>query len=348
MGESTIKFKVQLYIYFFLLKAIILLQIIKFSKLACDENSPFLKGKECVVSCTSEEIKNKTCQISNEKLKTQWINNIIYFSDTGQNLVYINGMTTQYNDLIILLSSFPASNKRLLYGITKEGRGYFNESKFHMMEINDPNVTGRFESEAFMVKLKTSTDDKEYILSFGKSTQFMEIYDIESNKIYFKPIMTAFLPLYDVHQISGAYIKVTSSTYNSYLIGLLAKDFTTSPPTSFLKLLKFQITSLSDTNINLEYESKQQSTYSSKMVSCYETIQKSLVCFYKYHKALHARYAFYAFNPVTGKESNEDIYTIREKENEEKFFKCTHYILEIGAFLYYTYSTDSKAIISFY
>lgn len=50
------------------------------------------------------------------------------------------------------------------------------------MEINDPNSTGRFESEAFMVKFLGSTDNKEYILSFGKEVQFMEIYDMRMKK----------------------------------------------------------------------------------------------------------------------------------------------------------------------
>jgi len=347
MEENIIKFKLKLYIYYFLFKAIILLQVIKFSKLSCDENHPFLKGKECVDSCTSEEIKNNLCEISIEKLKTQWINNIIYFKYSGQYWGYLNSMTTQFDDLIILLSTFPASNKRLLYGITKDGRGYFNESKIHMMDINDPNVLGRFESQAFMMKLKEN-NNKEYILSFGKATQFMEIYDIESNKIYFKPIRTSFLELYDVHQISGAYVKITSNSYNSYLIGLLAKDFTGSTPTSFLILLTFQITSLSEENINLEYDNKQIPTYSSNMLSCYETVQLSVVCFYKYHRTLHAYYAFYAFNPISGKESTQDVYTIRNNEDEEKFFKCVHYISEIGAFLYYTHDTQPIATISFY
>ena len=201
MKENNIKFNLPLNIYYFLLKTFVFLQMIKFGKFSCDENAPFLKGEECISFCTSEEIKNKTCEIKYEKLKTQWISNIIYFSD--KNWEYINPMISQNNDLIILLSAFPASNERLLYGITSEGRGYFNESEFHKMEINDPNSTGRFESEAFMVKLLGTTNNKEYILSFGKAVQFMEIYDIQNEIIYFKQIIYAFHRLYDVHQISG-------------------------------------------------------------------------------------------------------------------------------------------------
>ena len=340
MKENNIKFNLPLNIYYFLLKTFVFLQMIKFGKFSCDENAPFLKGEECISFCTSEEIKNKTCEIKYEKLKTQWISNIIYFSD--KNWEYINPMISQNNDLIILLSAFPASNERLLYGITSEGRGYFNESEFHKMEINDPNSTGRFESEAFMVKLLGSTNNKEYILSFGKAVQFMEIYDIQNEIIYFKQIIYAFHRLYDVHQISGAFVKMTSNSNNNYLIGLLSKD----GATSYLNLFTFNITSLSNEDITLQFDYKQKQTYNSKMVSCFETEQKSIVCFFKYYHGLTAYYYFYGYCPENRIEGTQIILIINDKE-ENKFFKCVHYTLEIGAFLYYTNDNEPKAEIIF-
>ena len=349
MEKNIIKLK-RLPAYYFLLKSVILLQILKYSKLVCEETLPFLKGNECVDFCTAEEVKNKLCEITDEKLKTQWINNIIYFKNSNKYWGYINGMTTQFDDLIILVSSFSARNQRLLFGITKDGRGYFNESKYHMMEINDPDSIGRFESEAFMVKLKEKTSDKEYILSFGKGVQFLEIYDIESNKIYFKPIWTSFLQLADVHQISGAYLKVSSDGYNSYLIGLLATDFSDqNSPKSFLILFTFQITSLSDEDIILEFEQKQQDTYNSKMLSCYETNEKSIVCFFKYTHSLTASYTSYYYTLSKDRVYTENIHTInKNNKDEERFFKCVHYYSEIGAFIYYNDDDIPKAIIHFY
>ena len=344
MKENIIKFKLQLNVNYFLIKVLVFTQIIKFCKFSCDENNPFLRGGECVNNCSPEEIKQKTCEIYDIKLKTQWLTNIIYLS--YENLGYLNPIITQDNDLLILQSGYPKSNKRLLYGITREGRGYFKESEFYNMEINDPNVTGRFESEAFMVKLLKSTDNKEYIFSFGKALQFLEIYDIENKKIYFKEIMNAFHDLYDVHQISGAYVKITSNSDNNYLIGLLSKDYTTIPANNILTLFTFNITSLSNRKIILQYDYKQKETYNSKMVSCYETIKKSIVCFYKRYELAIAHFSFYAYNTLTRKENNLDLYLIKDKE-EEKFFKCTHYMLEIGAFLYYNNDNDPKAVIAF-
>ena len=343
MKENIIKYKLRLNLYYFLIRAFVFIQIIKYCKFSCGENAPFLKGEECISFCTSEEVKNKTCEINYKKLKTQWISNIIYFSD--KNWEYINPMTSQNNDLIVLLSTFPESNERLLYGITSEGRGYFNESEIHKMEINDPNVTGRFESEAFMVKLLGSTDNKEYILSFGKAKQFMEIYDIENEKIYFKPIINVFHRLYDVHQVSGAFVKITSNSNNNYLIGLLSNNYTTSSTTSYLNIFTFNITSLSDENITLQYDYKEKQTYNSKMASCYESVQKSIVCFFKYQHLSTVSYSYFGYNPEKRTDGSQTVLIINNKE-EEKFFKCVHYTLEIGAFLYYTNDKEPKAVIA--
>ena len=343
MKENIIKYKFRLNLYYFLIRAFVFIQIIKYCKFSCGENAPFLKGEECISFCTSEEVKNKTCEINYKKLKTQWISNIIYFSD--KNWEYINPMTSQNNDLIVLLSTFPESNERLLYGITSEGREYFNESEIHKMEINDPNVTGRFESEAFMVKLLGSTDNKEYILSFGKEKQFMEIYDIENEKIYFKPIINVFHRLYDVHQVSGAFVKITSNSNNNYLIGLLSNNYTTSSTTSYLNIFTFNITSLSDENITLQYDYKEKQTYNSKMASCYESVQKSIVCFFKYQHLSTVSYSYFGYNPEKRTDGSQTVLIINNKE-EEKFFKCVHYTLEIGAFLYYTNDKEPKAVIA--
>ena len=104
------------------------MNILKYCKLYYDDkNLPFLSGGVCISSCSLEDLRNETCIIDNEIIKTQWINNIIYISENGFN--YINIVTTQNNDLIILNSSYPNSNTRILYGITKEGIDILMELK---------------------------------------------------------------------------------------------------------------------------------------------------------------------------------------------------------------------------
>ena len=67
-------------IFLFLFKYLYFLQIIPYCKLSKCNNIdlPFFKGDTCVKSCKLEEIKNETCFLKNEILKTQKINNINY------------------------------------------------------------------------------------------------------------------------------------------------------------------------------------------------------------------------------------------------------------------------------
>ena len=58
------------YVLFFIKSILLSLEIHIISSL-CPRDDPFLKGDECVSSCTSEEIKNSACIINNEIVKTQ-------------------------------------------------------------------------------------------------------------------------------------------------------------------------------------------------------------------------------------------------------------------------------------
>ena len=132
------------------LKFIIFFQIIKLCLFLCNErNLPFFKGDTCVNNCNLEEIKNETCFLKNEILKTQWINNINYLYYDSYH--YINMVVTENQDLIIAMSSYPPTNQRVFYGLKKEGRGYFNENnkefKIHKLKINPPYI---YDSEMFL------------------------------------------------------------------------------------------------------------------------------------------------------------------------------------------------------
>ena len=152
---------------FFLIKVFLFIQIIRFCRSLCPQkNTPFLKEGVCLDYCSKEEIDEKLCVVENEVIKNQWINNINYLSEG--NYTYINLVSTEKGDLIIVISAYPATNTRLFYGLTKEGRGYFTvddkESKIFSMTISSTSILPRFESETFMVKLQAKTSKQEYII----------------------------------------------------------------------------------------------------------------------------------------------------------------------------------------
>ena len=72
-----------------------------------------------------------------------------------------------------------------------------------------------------------SNDDKEYLISISKAGQYVEIYDIDNNNIYYDTVETVF-SLINVFTIVGVHLKLKSAetqNKNIYLIGLLACEY---------------------------------------------------------------------------------------------------------------------------
>ena len=317
--------------------------LIEYCKSSCPKDSPFLKDEVCLSCCTNDEINNKICIIDNEIMKTQFINKINYLSGNGYN--YLNMAVTKNQDLLVLISSYPESNDRILFGLTNEGRGYFNEDKKCSITINDRTVTGKFESEIFVFKLLDGT--KEYLLSFGKTPQYIEFYDINSKKIInYYPINTFFYQLYDVRQLVGAYFKITTNDKNYYLIGLLSTKYNAQGKgTPTLSLIKFSIKSINTFNNAVTREINANidvNVYDSRVVSCYELSTFYISCFYKNDKN---KYTMGIFSSNLKAETSKELATA--DKNDLKFFKCAHFFGEIGAFIYYSNNNPPYATIEF-
>ena len=76
-------FKYLLFLRFIVIFNMITLSLISSNE--CDYENPFFTEDEqdCVTAekCPPENINSGICQITNEIVKIQWFNNIIYFSD---------------------------------------------------------------------------------------------------------------------------------------------------------------------------------------------------------------------------------------------------------------------------
>ena len=329
----------------FIENIVFFINLIEYCKSSCPKDSPFLKDEICLSYCTLDEINNKICIIDNEIMRTQFINKINYLSGNGYN--YVNMAVTQNQDLLVLISSFPESNYRIIFGITNEGRGYFNEDKNCSISINDRTVTGKFESEIFVFKLLDKYSTKEYLLSFGKTPQYIEFYDISSKKIInFYSINTFFYQLYDVRQLVGAFFKVTTNDKNYYLIGLLSTKYNSQGKgTPILSLIKFSIKSINTINnaVTKEINAKiEVNVYDSRVVSCYELSTLYISCFYKNDKNKYTM-GIFSSNLIAG--TSSELATA--DKNDLKFFKCAHFFGEIGAFIYYSNNNPPYATIEF-
>jgi len=331
--------------YFILIKFLFFIQIIELCTPLCPQkNSPFLKEGVCLDYCSKEEIDEKLCVVENEVIKNQWINNINYLSEG--NYKYINLVSTEKGDLIIVISTYPATNTRLFYGLTKEGRGYFTvddkESKIFSMTMSSTSIIMRFESETFMVKLQAKTSKQEYIMEFGKSPQLLHLYDLDSKRILIQEFSDVFYQLNNIHQMVGTSVKLSDNNYNYYLIGLLAIKYVSGIGTNTLYLIKFRVASLNSAiSINDKRKAEVQA-YNSSCISCYETSTNYIICFYKNK---NNKYTIGPFNSNLSTKPSVEI--ANGNNNHLIFFKCVHFYKDIGAFLYYTNENPPHAVLEF-
>ena len=316
----------------FILKLIIFLKVINLCFSSCSKNQPFIKGGNCIEECSFEELNKKQCEISNEIIKGQWLNNIIYLGESSCS--YINIETSENNDLFAEVSSFPESNIRYFYGLTKEGKGFFKDNnnkdiEFYMMEIDDVNVTGRFESEIFSFKLDSNLDSKIYLLSYSKSEQFIEIYDFYQNKSYFNLIYETFGSLASVHQISAPHFKMNNSNENIYFLGLLAYDYSVGKNFFYLRSVKFHNLDIKENSPDI-HKQDQIECSPSLMVSCFDTVSKYIVCFIK---DINNKYVIIVYNEELVFKQSINLNIINT--DNYAFYKCIHFFGEIGVFAYY-------------
>ena len=89
--------------------------------------------------------------------------------------------------MVLETSSFPKSNKRIFYGLKKNGRYYFKkdnseeETPFNYL-IADNKEEGKYESINYVLKI----NGKEYIISIGRLDSYTELFDFDANKIFSK------------------------------------------------------------------------------------------------------------------------------------------------------------------
>jgi hypothetical protein len=122
----------------------------------CARELPILKNGNCVLDyCTKQEFKDKVCVIDNQIVKTQWLNDIIWIGDL--NFRYVNLANNSNGDMVVETTSLPASEKRLFYGITKDGNPFFKDNNFfNSINVKDQEGNedkGRYEGEIFFLKI---------------------------------------------------------------------------------------------------------------------------------------------------------------------------------------------------
>ena len=191
-----------------------------------------------------------------------------------------------------------------------------------MKNFLDIKINGNVFSIRLNNTNNNTNDDREYIASISSSNMF-EIYDINPNRNrnYNKTLDVLFKRKNYYKNIS-TFIELD----NNYYFGFVGKDDSDS---FLLYLYKLSFSSIDIDNVSPLITSKSIQSLYSKIVSCYKTELKYIICFYLINT--NKKYKIMAFEHQKLDIKGSFIFAQENKE-ENYFFKCVHYFEEVGAF----------------
>ncbi len=127
----------------------------------CPRDKPILKNNKCMnIYCKPKEFENNICTISNPFIKTQWLNNIHIFNQSG--ISNICAIQNSKVGLFLIAQEFKTGDK-YIYAFSQDGNGlFFNDINktyysFETFDFPEYKFTEIFHS--------VQIDEKDYLLS---------------------------------------------------------------------------------------------------------------------------------------------------------------------------------------
>ena len=198
----------------------------------CPREYPLLnlnsEKKECVLEYYTN---SNDYKISNQIIKTQFLNNIIHIEGEG---AYISLCNNDNEDLIIESNRFSSLTKseRYFFGIKKNGRPLFYKQESHnynyQKTINfiDNNSFVKYDSQLIRIKLFNDDEEKEYYLSCSNNLYYTLPLSIEINDINENIITGISKSVFFEREWSNIYFALfeLKSERNVYLLGYNEKQ----------------------------------------------------------------------------------------------------------------------------
>ena len=313
----------------------------------CPKSEPLLVNGECKSQyCSKEQFNSSFCSINNTIMKTQWLNNIIEIG--GLNYRYINFASYSNGDMIIETTSYPEDPKRCFYGFKKNGRPFFTNKNIQeetpYYEINayeENNNKGKYESSAIIIKSSEDGEGngKEYFLSISQLGFYVELFDFNNDKIYFKSLQS-FCSFPIVKTYRHGLFPYKSSSNNYYYFFGFTSDTSSDYYNNQNLTIHFQkhiFTSISDftTQNSISGDTITILDAYTKMISSFETQNGLIIVFYQIKTD-----KIYFIIRKYGPGFSEPIIDYQFESNiefEDNFFKCINLKGEIGVFSYFKY-----------
>ena len=234
----------------------------------CPKDKPILKNNECLMTyCLPQEFENKTCIISNNLLKTQWMNNFHIFGD--RYLTHICPISNDNGDLFLMAQNLAfGDGNKYIYGFDSNGDGLFydktnnNYSSFIIIDFE-----GRINPEIFKY---VENNNKGYLLS---TTYESQMYLIDyMNKNYTE------LRVNLLSQSSDTVFKLKGYEEETYFTDFIYCDKQYNYNECWINLRIFKFNLL---KIETILDSPDKINVSSKnKIQCFQTDKNYILCIY--------------------------------------------------------------------
>ena len=281
----------------------------------------------------------------------QLINNIIQLG--GEDFRYIHFSLNSKGDMIIDTTANPVNNERRFFGLKKNGRPYFYnenniETPYRSLFVNNPENENQQkiegESNFIILSRQNNNEIKEYLLSFSKLDNNVELYDFDKNEI----IIEKTSKLFNNNNITSdinTFIKSRSKKDNNYNYYIAYIHYLEDSNQFKFYILRCYFISKDIKTTGYHFDTgSRKSTINKAIASCFETEAKKIICFYQNENNL--KYQIVTLDEEFNSETQKYTTLFPASEDIDVFFKAIHLRDEIGIFIYYKSIDNEYPILS--
>ena len=316
-----------------------------FSECSCERNNPIYKNGQCQSTfCTEAEFKNNICSIENDIIKTQWLNNFIVFDE--YNYRFTNKVINDEGDFILITSPWHNNGVRLFYVLKKNGAFYFkNDGKKEystktIVARDGDSPLSRYFSQVFLIKTKNNSfnPNKQFLVSISSYYGNFELYDLEDENLLVSKLPVLNFTKHIIATFRDSLIELPNSEYLYTFIGQKYENefYLYSQKYSFL-----------DKDINIENINEKctintiekTNIWFARIISSFILDTNNIILFY-YDKSHDIKIELLdlSYNTLSSK-ILEHAVVINDQIG--LFYKCIHFLNDIGIFVYYANDQNS-------
>ena len=313
----------------------------------CEREKPIKKGTQCLSTyCSNSQFDSGQCIVSNPIIKTQWLNNIILVGEKDYR--YIGFITSSKGELLLSTSSYPVSRGRIFFGINSNGLPIFKDNNQKNVFIIKKTVKRasnyeKYETVLALIKINGGSDqNKEYLIDFGKSKTYTEIFDyIEYNKDLVELENSKTINA-DTETYIGSLSNYIEDEINYYFFSGIKKKSDTDYK---IYLAKFRFTYDAGGNIKCNTDTgKNFDTLNKKIVNCHLRNNNILVCLFV---AKNSKYKMVFLDTDLEVKKEQELSISSPSSSLIVFFKFLKYKDDICIFIYYQGLDNDYPIIQF-